>query len=134
MIVTEWADDSKRVICIHFTSPFTREEYEQMNAQKVQMMKSVAHPVDLILDASQTRTIPADLFNEFRRSAQWVIETKQLENLILAHSNVFIRSLVQMMIEMYPQISHKIRLAKSVEEARELLQKKYTAIQNTPSS
>jgi len=134
MIVTEWADDSKRVICIRFTSPFTREEYEQMNVQKVQMMKSVTHPVDLILDVSQTRTIPTDLFMDFRRSAQWVIETKQLENLILAHSNVFIRSLAAMIIEMYPQISHKLRLAKSVEEARELLQKKYTAIQNTPSS
>ncbi|MBL8116823.1 MAG: hypothetical protein J0L63_11405 [Anaerolineae bacterium] len=134
MIVTEWADDSKRVICIHFTSPFTREEYEQMNAQKVQMMKTVTHPVALILDVSRTRTVPTDLFMEFRRSAQWVIETEQLEQVVLAHSSVFIRSLLLMMVEMYPQISHKLKLAKSVEEARELLQKKYTAIQNTPSS
>ena len=134
MIVTEWADDSKRVICIRFTSPFTREEYEQMNVQKVQMMKTVTHPVALILDVSRTRTVPTDLFMEFRRSAQWVIETEQLEQVVLAHSSVFIRSLLLMMVEMYPQISHKLKLAKSVEEARELLQKKYTAIQNTPSS
>ena len=117
-----WDDEAQTIIRFTFASPWTWNEYSQAIAAAWDLAKSVDHPTDTITDMSQSRLWPDGVFTNIRRSVVEIPETTQC--VVLVGGGLFVDMAIGVLRRVYRSPGARFMLAKSVEEARDLIRQR----------
>lgn len=113
-----WGNEAKTYTLFEFVGKWTWDEYYQARARGIEMVNSVPHIVNLIVDYTQSGFFPQNMLSNFGSSLEKVPKPFDLA-VIVTHS-AFVTSLVGMISKLFGK-RVKFKVAKSVEEAHQLL-------------
>ena len=66
----DWLDDTHNIILVYYPSAFTAEEFLSVTQQINDRIKSVANPVDLIIDQHDLKRLPPGVIQLLRTQAR----------------------------------------------------------------
>lgn len=114
-----WVDDEQTLIQYDFEGVWTWEEFYPVYGQVVEMMKTVPHKVDNILDLRASRGVPPNALSHLKN-----LTDKQLPNTgvcIFVTDNSVLTLLYRTGAKFHPAINQTFALVKSLEEARDIV-------------
>ena len=117
-----WDDETCTIIRYTFTTPWTWNDYRQAIDKGWELAKSVDHPTDTITDMSQSRLWPDGIFNNIRKSVVEIPDTTQ--SVVLVGGGMFVEMAISVLRRVYRSPGARFLTAKSVDEARQLIQQR----------
>jgi len=120
-ISVTWDNPEKTVICFTFEERWTWDEYHAAADRISEMVNSVNHRVDLIIDF-RTGYVPDNAIKQVE-SGSPLFWHPQAGFGVLVGVKGFIRSLLMLFTQVYPGHTQWLILAANVEDARAILTK-----------
>jgi hypothetical protein len=114
-----WDDEAHTILIQKYTGELIPEEFQKTVDQSRQMLLSVSHPVDLIIDAREVENKISTVMN----SAKYADDNVPLNQryLMVVGANLVIRSLVNTAAKFAPKATRNIFFVNTVSEARHKL-------------
>jgi hypothetical protein len=122
-ISVTWDNAEQTVICLTFDGRWTWDDYHTAASEISAMLNSVNHRVDLIVDF-RTSELPNNAVKQVE-SGSALFWHPQAGFGVLVGVKGFIRSLLMLFIQVYPNSAQWLLLAASVEDAREMLARQH---------
>lgn len=124
-INSSWDNDEKTIILMEFEGQWTWTDVQNVGTRHNQMIDEVTHPVDFIVDFSKSQHVPPGFLQHTRRVLSGAHPRSRA--VILVGMNPLMRAGFDMMFRTYSLLlrSRMFKMAKSVDEARQLLSKLY---------
>jgi hypothetical protein len=121
----EWDDDAKTRTLFTFDGKWTWEEYYQARAKGIEMVNSVPHTVNLIVDYTHSSFFPDNMLSNFGSSLQKV--PKDFDLAVIVTNSNFVIAMVNMISKLTFGRKVKFRVTRSLDEARAIFAK-YDAV------
>lgn len=114
-----WDDEAHTILIQKYIGELTPEEFHQTVDQSRQMLLSVAHPVDLIIDARAVVNKIATVMSSAKYADDNVPANQRY--IMVVGANMVIRSIVNTAAKFAPRATHNIVFVTTVSEARHKL-------------
>ncbi|MBN1202362.1 MAG: hypothetical protein JXJ20_10945 [Anaerolineae bacterium] len=118
-ITVQWDDDDHKAVRWEFEGDWNWYEYQAAQAQSNALIDTVDHVVDVIAVMQNTRDLPREAFDNYRR-----LEKTSHPNrgrIVIVGSDTFIRSMLETFNQVYKRGSSGFILVRSIQEAHEVL-------------
>ena len=115
-----WVDEGKTIVRYDFEGKWTWDDLYPAYNQAIEMETSVSHRVDVVLDMTKSRTLPANVLMHMKN-----ISDKQPDNIglsIFVSDSRFINSLYKVGTRFYSKIEYYFRIAPTMEEAMAMIE------------
>jgi hypothetical protein len=130
-IDVEWDNAEKTIVRQTYGREVTYNDYYDGVKKRFELISSVEHPVDLIIDLRGANPNLKGLVSAGRYASRHVPPNQRF--VLLVGANLFIRSLVNTFIKILPKVSDKIYFVATLEEARKFLQEKNSQTNSSDS-
>lgn len=117
-IHSQWYNDTKTIIHREMSLTWTWDEYTQNSKQEYLMVEAVQHPVTLIIDASQSLTLPVGSLSYFKQELEECSE-KSSKQIVVSNNGAF-WTLYRILIQMVPQSKGHFFIVRTPQEAYQL--------------
>jgi hypothetical protein len=114
-----WDDEAHTILIQKYTGELIPEEFQKTVDQSRQMLLSVSHPVDLIIDAREVENKISTVMNSAKYADDNVPQNQRY--LVVVGANLVIRSLVNAASKFAPKATKNIFFVNTVSEARHKL-------------
>jgi hypothetical protein len=128
-IEINWLDDSHTIIAVHFIGEWNLQSYQTIVDASAQMMQTVANPVHLIHDFSQSHSAPRDLLAGIHYANKRLSSNQGIS--VLVNANSVIKAYILMAKHTGLPAAMRVYHAHSQEEALQVIQKKAQRIQTS---
>jgi hypothetical protein len=118
MITADWLNPERTGIVSVATPPWNWEDYYEANRRIQEMLNTVNHKVDLILDFSQSGQLPPNALSHLRALGRKIHPNRGL--VILVGMNTFMQSIANIFMRLNPNSSKRVRLVRTMSEALQL--------------
>lgn len=119
-ILVQWDDEPKTIINCIFNDPWNWDEFDTMVEETDLMIESVTqHPVDMIFDLTNGQRLPSNALGQFRKISRK--EASYLGVIVLVRVSPFMQLIGDILDRLYPRWTKRMRLARTIEEARILI-------------
>lgn len=115
-----WGNEEKTIIYRPMSSLWTWDEFLESCEEEQIMAKFSNKPVSLIVDLSQTLTLPVGSLGYFKRALEDCCE--QCEKQILISKNQAFWTLHRLLIQMMPEAKDRFFIVRTKAEAYQLVQ------------
>jgi len=112
-----WHDEAHTIVRVEFRDPWNMTELSQAIQGSRQLMSSVSYIVDAIWDGTGTKGAPSNLFSHFMMPNE---DTKIPDNqryVVVVVRGAFLQTFVGMAKRLLPQITKKMHITHSLEDA-----------------
>jgi len=117
-----WEDEAQTIICQRFNGKWNKQDFMESSRKNFEMIESVGHPVDVIMDLTANETNPMQALNIFNTS-------QSLDEVTSEHQRAVVIVGANLMVEMALKAAKRIArkaaanafVAKSVEEAHHII-------------
>ncbi len=117
----EWLDKAKTIFLVTYSGKMVADEYLRVFAEASRQIAQVNHMVDIIVDLSGVTYIDAPGF--VKHASDFNFVTAPNSHLIVAVGlNAAARAVINTVACLVPRLVSTIRQAKSLEEAREIIE------------
>lgn len=128
-VSVKWYDEAHTIICYTFGERWTWEEYYPAYSETIQMMDSVSHKVDFIMDMLTSKGLPPGALQQIKRAAD-----RNHPNMGLAvyvGMNFITQALGELFLKIYPMSAQKypFAFAPTIAEAEQKIMKRREAVQ-----
>jgi hypothetical protein len=118
-VTVEWYNPEHNIIHFQFIAPWTWTDYGEADHHAREMMDTVQHKVEFILNFERMRHLPSNSFLHLRRAANDVHRNQGM--IVIIGVNVLVRTLGNVMEAVYPRIAKDRRLAADLQEAEHII-------------
>ena len=115
-----WVDEAKTIVRYDFDGKWTWDDLYPAYNKAIEMETSVTHRVDVILDMTNSKTLPANVLMHMKN-----ISDKQPENIglsIFVSDSRFINSMYKVGTRFYSKIEYYFRVAPTIEDAMTMIE------------
>ncbi len=116
-----WGNEAKTYTVFEFVGKWTWDEYYQARSEGIEMVKSVPHTVNLIVDYTQSSFFPNNMLSNFGSSLDKVPKSFDLA-IIVTQSN-FVLALANMIAKLPFGKGVKFKVVKTMDEAHAIFAK-----------
>lgn len=120
-IYAEWDNSNHTIIRIHVHDPWKIEEYFEGTDHAHVLMSTVAHPVHLLYDLTDSFNVPRDLLSSLRRIDQHFVPPQGLT--ICVKTPLYLKAVMQMGIRVFPRLGHNLFFIETLQDAYDLISK-----------
>jgi len=120
-IHVEWLNEDKRVILRTLSDQWTWDDFYLSQQDINQMLNEVSYPVDEIIDASTSTTLPQGAISQFRRASEKTPDNLHLR--LVVGSNSFYQLIFNILSKIIPHIKDRVVFVQTFEEAHTYLEK-----------
>jgi len=120
-IEVRWVDTQQTAMIYNFLDPWTWQDYYTTTTQGRTMLASVNHKVIILINLSETRSIPPGALSHLRRAVSHSHPNRGLVILIGLRS--FVQAVANLMNRIYPKIAAQVRFVTTLEEAYAIIEK-----------
>jgi hypothetical protein len=124
-ITVGWDNNEKTILIYHYEGKWSWAEYNASISQAEQLLAGRTSPVDVIANFSQSTLLPASALSGFKKSMDSRPINFRLA--VLVTQGELIPRLVDIFRKVYSKIGDKLVVARTVEEAREIIAKRQNA-------
>jgi hypothetical protein len=114
-VSVEWANPEKTVIYFRVTQPWTWEDYYTATDESWEMIHTVDHIVDFIVDLTNTKLVPSNAMSHLKRRATRYHPHKGMAVMVGVSS--FMQVIINMMAHVFPVVKTTVRTAATVKDA-----------------
>ncbi len=127
-IEVTWEDDKKTIIRQRFTGVWVKDEFVASTSENFEMIESVGHPVDVIMDLTENETNPLQALNIFT-TAQSLDKVTSLHQraVVIVGANLAVELALKAARRIARKAAANAYVAKTVEEAHEIITKQVRA-------
>jgi hypothetical protein len=119
-IFVTWDNEEKTLIRLDYDEPvLSWAEYDSAVDQSYQLARDVTHPVAIIHNAGKVNMPKSSAFPHLQRAIR--LQPENVQRIISVVNNLFARALLPIIIK--HSMNHPISFAKSLDEARALVDK-----------
>jgi hypothetical protein len=118
-IIVAWDDIDHQIIRMDFRGKWTWGEFQTARQQVRMLMESVSTPVYFIVDFSGGFPPPPDTLRIVYRSM--LDRPRNASTTVIVSQSSFVETLYDIFGKAFPTLSERLRLARSIEEARVIL-------------
>lgn len=118
-IVVAWDDIDRSIIRMDFRGKWTWGEFQTARQQVRTLMESVNNPVYFIVDFSGGFPPPPDTLRIVYRSM--LDRPRNASTTVIVSQSSFVETLYDIFGKAFPALGERLRLARSIEEARVIL-------------
>ena len=118
-IVVTWDDIDRYIIRMDFRGKWTWGEFQTARQQVRTLMESVDYPVYFIVDFSGGFPPPPDTLRIVYRSM--LDRPRNASTTVIVSQSSFVETLYDIFGKAFPTLGERLRLARSIEEARVIL-------------
>ncbi len=118
-ISVNWEDEAKTIICYHFQSKWTWDEFFAARDQALSMIDTVSHKVGVIMNTPPNIALPADVLTHSLASLRHTHPNTVM--IVFIAGKPFLNMIVSMMIKVSHKTSDYMAMAKDMDEARALV-------------
>lgn len=123
-INVKWADESQSAIVYELKGKWTWDELFIAIDEAVQLLDSINHSVNIIIDVSESQYTPPLSVANLRRVANApTMSHPNTQLLILVGANQFIKIMFQVFSRLFPHAASRYRMMKTLEEALSVVAK-----------
>jgi hypothetical protein len=121
-ISINWTDDTHRCVHVIYGSGWTWDEFFVTDGAAKEMLSSIAHKSDFILDLQEAVTPPniVTQFPKFVRGAASLTHPNS-RYVVLVGANPHFKVLHEVFQKVYPSVAKRVFMVTTLEEARTLL-------------
>lgn len=119
-ITATWFDDTKKIIYWEFGKSWTWDEFKAAVSQSDEMSKDCDHPVDLILDF--TNSTYTFTLNPSQIHYGMSVASAQGGIVVLVSDRRVVQSLVTIFMRVYPKLGKHMHIVGKVPDAVEIIQ------------
>jgi hypothetical protein len=116
-IQISWGNEAKTFTLFEFIGKWTWEEYHATRKQGIEMVNSVSHVVNIVVDFSKSSFFPSNLLSHFGSSVDQV--PRPFDLCIIVTGSTFVGALANVLSRVKTKV--KFRVTKTREEAYKLV-------------
>lgn len=120
-ITIDWYDVEKTILRYEFTGQWSWEELHQAMDEVQEQMASVSTRVDVIIDVSQSKRIPAGALSQMRGGTLKASENWGMG--VFVGTGTFLNALLTTFSRVYPKMGQRYQSASTTAEAYQLILK-----------
>ena len=118
-IQVKWDDHDHHIIYIDFDGKWSWGEFQEARQQVRVLMEAVDYPVYFIIDFSEGFPPPPDTLRVVYRSM--IDRPRNASTSVIVSRSAFVDTLFTIFGRAFPMLADRLRLARTVEEARVIL-------------
>lgn len=120
-----WDNDEKTVVRYVYEGRWTWEDFEAARREAAELLKTVNHQVDVIVDVQDSKLLPNSAISrgrELSKSDPTVFANEGIT--VIVGASTFVRAMYDMTVKIYPALTQKqgYRFVKGLAEARSLIE------------
>lgn len=115
MISVAWHNSEKNVLVMTMATPWSWEEYHQKTAEMYDLLDSVGHKVDVLLDFTESIHLPPNAFSHLCN-----LDRKTHSNrgaVILVGFSKYLQVIADVLVKLYPAAAKSARMVRTLDEA-----------------
>lgn len=116
-VTIDWHDEAKTILRMPISDPWTLAEMNQASEESRKMMSTVSHPVVLIMDASETKGFPKNIFSHYATNTKEADLPRNQEAVIVVVRGPLLQAFVSTAKRILPQITKKMHMADTLDKA-----------------
>jgi hypothetical protein len=116
-VTIHWHDESKTILRMPITDPWTLAEMNAAAVQSRQMMATVDHKVVLIMDALETNGFPKNVFSHFATNTKESDLPINQEAVIVVVRGALLQAFVSTAKRILPHLTRRMHMADSLAAA-----------------
>ena len=117
-IEVSWGNAQKTVVHVHFGETWTLEDVHNMIDDMYNLMTSIDHMADSIMDFTDSRTSPAKLLTSGSHVQKRTVSNSGIS--VMVKANGFLKAMTQLIAKMFMKDT-KIYFADSLDEAYQII-------------
>ncbi len=114
-ILVEWGNAEQTILSLSFVSPWTWDDFYEMQSQVTALTAGVDYVVDTLVDVSKGRSLPPNALTHLSKGAAKVPPNSGI--IAAVGVDAFIRSMMDMVITRAPHLKGKFQMVSSTDEA-----------------
>lgn len=114
-VYAEWANQSQTIIHLHLHEPWRMSDYIEASAHTQALMKSVTHPVHLIIDLTDVTTFPKDILPSIPTINAHILPDQGL--VIPVKLSRYLQLLTKFVVRLFPRFGRNLVFAQTLKEA-----------------
>ena len=114
-VTVEWANPEKTILCFRISNPWTWEDYYNATDEAWDMMQTVDHIVDYVIDMTGTKIVPPNAMSHIRRRASRTHPHKGMG--IFVGVSGFMKVIIDMIGNIIPTSKANVRTCTTLTEA-----------------
>ncbi len=114
-ITVQWANDEKTVLLESFADAWDLDDYTQMIDQAAELLASVPHIVDIVVDASRSRVPTTSLIPAIRYGIQKLPPNQGVTVWVKLHT--FFKTLIYTAQKFSPRLAHSMFFVETLDDA-----------------
>jgi hypothetical protein len=119
-ITVQWDDDANTILRLVYVAPWTWDEFFDAFDEAAGLVRSADYEVSVINDASHAGQPPPDMLGHLQATVEAL--PANLGLMIVAASEFYGKTAVQLLQHLYPDHMSNWRVAPTVDEARAMIQ------------
>jgi anti-anti-sigma regulatory factor len=118
MITADWLSPEQQAVVVMPVTPWTWDEFYQAQRRIQDMLSTLDHKADIVIDFSRSDRLPANALSHLRTLRQRTHPNRGL--VILVGLNPYLQSVLNILVQLNPATSKRIRLVGAMPQALEI--------------
>jgi hypothetical protein len=116
-----WHNDSRTIVCVQISDPWTVSELSAAIQESRQLQESVRHQVDAIWDGTDTKTVPHNLLSHFMLTRQNSQPPPNQRALVVVARTTLLKTFISSAKRVMPHATKNMHVTESIEAAEQKL-------------
>jgi hypothetical protein len=121
-IHVHWDNPEKTILVETFEGNWTLDDYHRMIDAAAALLAQEDHPVHVICDGTQSKTLPSQMLSGVRYAIKKMPQNQGI--VVFVNANMFAKTIINIAKKLTPLLVNTIEYADSVEAARAIIAKK----------